>query len=415
VPHIPRDTFLDATLALKRDPYGFISARCRRLGSDWFQTRLLLRDTVCMTGREAGVLFYDPSRFARGGAAPVALQRTLFGRGGVQGLDGDAHTHRKQLFLSFTGPAEAARLVEAAADQWRRLLPRWGSQERVVLYDALHELLTRAVCDWAGIRLADSEAQARARDLAAMFDRAGSVSPGHFQARRARRRSEAWATATVARLRLAAPSAVNSPARRVARHRGPDGKLLDARTAAVELLNLLRPTVAVSVFIVFAAHALELEPYHREALQNGDETYAECMVDEIRRFYPFFPAIPALTREDFEWQGCELRGGTRVLFDLYGTNHDERIWKEPERFRPERFLEQAHGPFEMVPQGSGSPLGHRCPGELIAIELTKLGLDFLARRMEYEVPPQDLRIDRTRLPALPRSRFVIRAVQAAEA
>jgi fatty-acid peroxygenase len=42
-----------------------------------------------------------------------------------------------------------------------------------------------------------------------------------------------------------------------------------------------------------------------------------------------------------------------------------------------------------------------------------LALELLARRMAYEVPPQDLAIDRTRLPALPRSRFVMRAVRAA--
>ena len=409
--HIPRDSF-DATLALKRDPYGFISSRCRRLGSDVFQTRLLLRKTVCMTGCEAGELFYDPSRFIRDGAAPVALQKTLFGRGGVQGLDGEAHTHRKQMFLLLTHPAEVARLVERAEYQWRSLVPRWRSQGRIVLYDELHELLTRAVCDWAGVALPEGEVRTRAHDLALLFDRAGSVGAGHFEARAARVRCERWAMAIVAQMRERG-SATESPARRIARHRSRDGVLLDERTAAVELLNLLRPTVAVSVFIVFAAHALKLAPHYREVLQSGDDAFAECFVQEVRRFYPFFPAVPAVAREDFEWRGYDFRAGTRVLFDLYGTNHDERIWKEPETFRPERFLERAPGPFELVPQGGGAPLGRRCPGESIAVELTKLGLDFLATHMEYEVPPQDLQIDRTRLPALPRSRFVMAHVRPA--
>jgi hypothetical protein len=38
--------------------------------------------------------------------------------------------------------------------------------------------------------------------------------------------------------------------------RGLDSALLDSRTAAVELLNVLRPTVAIAVFIVFEALAL---------------------------------------------------------------------------------------------------------------------------------------------------------------
>ena len=81
MPLIPRDNSLDASLALLSDPYRFISNRCRRYRSDLFETRLLLRKTMCMTGPEAAQLFYDPSRFARRGAMPKAIQRTLLGEG----------------------------------------------------------------------------------------------------------------------------------------------------------------------------------------------------------------------------------------------------------------------------------------------------------------------------------------------
>ena len=37
----------------------------------------------------------------------------------------------------------------------------------------------------------------------------------------------------------------------------------------------------------------------------------------------------------------------------------------------------------------------------------KVSLEFLARRLAYRVPAQDLELDMTRLPALPRSRFRI--------
>ena len=43
----------------------------------------------------------------------------------------------------------------------------------------------------------------------------------------------------------------------------------------------------------------------------------------------------------------------------------------------------------------------------------KVATEFLAGGMAYDVPEQDLRIDRSRLPALPRSRFVIANVRAA--
>ena len=38
----------------------------------------------------------------------------------------------------------------------------------------------------------------------------------------------------------------------------------------------------------------------------------------------------------------------------------------------------------------------------------------LATKLRYEVPDQDLAIDRSKLPALPRSRFVISSVGLAE-
>lgn len=95
MPEMPRGTRLDSTLALLRDPYGFIARRSRRFQSEVFETRLLLRETICMTGPRAAELFYDEERFMRRGATPGRIQDTLFGRGGVQGLDGTAHRHRK--------------------------------------------------------------------------------------------------------------------------------------------------------------------------------------------------------------------------------------------------------------------------------------------------------------------------------
>jgi fatty-acid peroxygenase len=37
----------------------------------------------------------------------------------------------------------------------------------------------------------------------------------------------------------------------------------------------------------------------------------------------------------------------------------------------------------------------------------QMALHFLVGRLTYDVPEQDLRIDRSRLPALPCSRFII--------
>jgi hypothetical protein len=82
-----------------------------------------------------------------------------------------------------------------------------------------------------------------------------------------------------------------SPAAAIARHRDADGRPLDESVAAIELLNLLRPMVATARFVAFAALALHRYPETRDPVRAGDAEHATAFVHEVRRFYPFFPAI----------------------------------------------------------------------------------------------------------------------------
>ncbi|MCW7537656.1 cytochrome P450 [Aquabacterium sp. A7-Y] len=409
MPDLPQDPRPDSTLALLADPYRYIAAECARHASDVFEARILLQPMICMSGPRAAALFYDLGRFRREGAAPEPLRATLFGKGGVQGLDGEAHRHRKALFMALLGPDHVAALAARMREAWRRAAATWVGRGPVLLYEAVHEPMTRAVCDWAGVPVPDADLERRTRQLVALFDDAASKGPGHLRARMARRQAESWLAKLVQARRegrLEAPP--GSALECIAQHRDEHGTPLDERTAAVELLNVLRPTVAVSVFIVLAAHALHLHPEWRGRLQQGAPEEKRCFIDEVRRYYPFFPAVVARVREDFEWQGYRFPEGRRVMLDLYGTNHDPRTWSDPDVFRPQRFLESRPGPFDFVPQGGAEPHGnHRCPGEPVAVMLMAAALDGLLSDLHYEVPPQDLAIDFGRLPALPHSGFVI--------
>lgn len=40
-----RDPRFDSTLALMRDPYGFVRTQCLRFGEDLFETRIVLQKT----------------------------------------------------------------------------------------------------------------------------------------------------------------------------------------------------------------------------------------------------------------------------------------------------------------------------------------------------------------------------------
>jgi fatty-acid peroxygenase len=131
-------------------------------------------------------------------------------------------------------------------------------------------------------------------------------------------------------------------------------------------------------------------------------------VAEVRRFYPFFPAAVAKVRHDFEWQGYRFPAGRRVLLDLHGINHDPRAWHMPGQFVPLRFAGWPENPFTFVPQGGGNAMtGHRCPGEWITVELMKRAAKWLAGRMAYRVPAQELAINMRRLPAVPKNGVAI--------
>lgn len=413
---IPHDGNLDSSLALIRDPYRYLSATCDRLRTDVFQMRMMLRKTICLRGAEGAELFYDESRVRRSGAAPRRVLLTLFGRGGVQGLDGDAHRHRKQMFLSLMTPERIAVLVELAEQCWQDGAAEWEQAEFVVLYDEVRRILCRSVCEWAGVPLPVEEIDRRTSQLAAMYEQAGSFGRKHRRARRERKRAEKDLARMVEQIRQGALSPARETAAHViAWHRDLSGNLLSPRIAAVELLNVLRPVVAVSVFITLAAHALTQVPRCRRNLQDGpseSSEYREWFVQEVRRFYPFFPAVVGETAAEFTWKGYRFHQGTRLILDLYGTNHDSRIWPDPDTFRPERFHARQPGPFELIPQGGGEhSQHHRCPGEWITIALMKQAVDFLSRSISYDVPSQDLRLNMSQLPALPRSRFVIENVR----
>ena len=413
MPHIPRDGRFDSTLAFSRDPYRFVSRQCRRFGSDLFEARIMLQKTICMVGKDAAELIYDESRFMRAGAAPSRMQKTLVGVGGVQGMDDAAHRHRKQMFMAMMTPQRVGRLGDLVDEEWRRAARRWAGRGEVALYAEARELLCRGVCAWAGVPLPESEVAQRTRQLTAMFDAAGSVGPRHWWARLERRRGERWAGGLVEQVRAGQLRVPDETAIHViAHHRDHDGRPLDRHAAAVALLNVLRPTVAIAVFVTFIGHALHEHPEAAGKLRAGEEGYAELFVQEVRRFYPFFPFVVARVREDFDWNGYRFPKGTRALLDLYGTDHDPRSWDAPGDFRPERFQTWGGSPFDFVPQGGGNHhVHHRCAGEWVTIELMKRSAAFLASGITYRVPEQDLRVDMSRVPSLPRSKFVMSDVR----
>ncbi len=420
MPDIPRDPNPDSTLALLSEGYQFISNRCERFGSDIFQTRLLLKKAICVLGEEAAAMFYQDSRFTRVGAMPPTTLKLLQDKGSVQQLDGAAHHHRKQMFMSLMTPPAIDAITAEVANQWHAFLAKWEQQDQVVLHNEVEEILCRAVCNWAGVPLTHAESAERTREIRAMIEGAGSVGPRTLEGLVLRQRTEKWAQKHIEDVRNGRLQVPEERALHViATYEQPNGQRLNLEDAAVEVLNILRPTVAIARYITFCALALHEYPETRQWLQAGadgqvDDMAVECFVQEVRRYYPFFPFIGGRVLEAFEWRGHHFAPGEWVILDLYGTNHDSRTWADPHLFQPERFRTWQENAFNFVPQGGGDYYTtHRCPGEWITIAVTKTAARLLANAMTYGVPPQDLSVNLATMPALPKSRFVIQNVRRA--
>lgn len=399
---------VDDTLALAMQGYGWMPNRRRRAGTQVVHARLLGRRAVGLCGPEAARFFYDERHVRRGTALPEPVLSTLFGHGAVHTLDGDRHRHRKSMFMSLMAPPSVAALAGHTTAAWDQAVASWPGRPPVVLFDEASRSITQAVCGWAGVPLAEAEVDAMAADLVAMVDGFATLGPRHWRARLARRRREAQLAGLIERIRRAEVAVPEgSAAQVIADHRELDGRPLPARVAAVELINVVRPTVAVSWLVALAGHALHRWPAYRAPLRTGDPAVTEAFAQEVRRFYPFVPFVGGRAAADLSWHGEPIPAGTLVLLDLYGHNHDPRLWPRPYDFRPERFACRQVDPFELVPQGAGDPYaGHRCPGEAITLAL----LAALAARLallDLTMPEQDLTIPLRRVPTRPRSGVVV--------
>ena len=396
---------LDLALRLWRQGYDAIpAARGWAPGRDAFVTRMLGRRALVVRGEEGARLLYDTGLVGRRKAVPAALADLLFGRGAVHGLDGREHAERKALLMRVLDPDRVDRLVSEAAVVLDRAVEEWRQRGEVVMFDELVRAYGAAVLTWAGTGLSGPEADRTSHELACIVDGFGGAGRAYPRAWLARRRTDTLLRSVIddARTGRTAPPE-RSPVRLLAE------SSLPLELAAVELGNVLRPTVAVAWLGTFAALALSENPSWAPRLAS-DGLAREAFAHEVRRFFPFVPALAARLTGDYVGPGARLRRGDRVVLDVPGTNYDPRTFDRPELFAPERFLGQMPGPFAFVPQGGGHPeTGHRCPGERATIGLLTETLRVLSG-LELTTR-SDVRVDARRIPTRPTDGLVVRVVR----
>jgi fatty-acid peroxygenase len=393
----------DLALRLLRSGYQALpEERTEHDRADTYATRLLGRRAVVVRGREGARLFYDSTRIKRAGAVPGLLANLLFGRGAVHGLDGEEHAARKRLFLEILEPDRVDALAATIGRDLARRVEQWRGRE-VVVFDELVQVYGAAALAWAGVPSTPERTARTSRRLATIVDGFGGAGTAYPRAWAARIRSDRWARRLVEDARAGRLDPAPGTALRLIA-----ASDLPAAVAGVELLNVLRPTVAVAWLGTFLAAALTDYPQWRPLLRDdpaGERRTA--FGHEVRRTCPFVPALAGRAFRDTELDGVRVSAGDRVVLDVPGTDRHPAIWDQPDEFLPERFAALLPDPFAFVPQGGGDTrTGHRCPGEPLTVRILAETARVLAA-VPFEAVG-DTSHDPTRVPTLPRGGLPIR-------
>lgn len=379
------------------------------------KARLLNKEVIAIYGKEAAKKFYDPRNFKREGAMSKIVLKTLFGENGVQTLDGQAHEHRKTIFMDLMTPKRMEEYHRILDKNLTQKLDR--QQGQFELFDLAKDVLFRSICEWAGIdlsQLTKKEVDQLAEYQISMISSAVTNPATHIKGIDNRKKSEKWAQSLIENARIN-PVAGKEDVALYAFAKATDdhGELLPIDVAAVELLNVIRPTVALTVWIALMGHALFSRPDIYQRLHAEFDQLQDSFIQEMRRYYPFFPMLPAFAIQDVEVDGYLIPKDSWVVLDLYGTNHDDRMIETPEVFRISRYLgKEKHisydEEYEMIAQGGGEfKTMHRCAGEWITLHTLRVFSDQLVNKYQFSIPEQDWSIPMNQFPTYPKSKALL--------
>ncbi len=118
--------------------------------------------------------------------------------------------------------------------------------------------------------------------------------------------------------------------------------------------------------------------------------YLDQVTREALRLYPPIHIGNRIAACDLEFQGFRIPAGSRVVYSIYLTHHDQRYWPDPERFDPERFsAEQSRSRpgYVFVPFGGGP---RNCLGAAFAQVESKVVLARLLQQFELTLVSTDV-------------------------
>ena len=393
--------------------------RCRQRYGDTFTLRIAQEGTwVFLTHPDAvrDVFKGDP-RLLHAGEANVVLL-PLVGRHSVLLLDEDEHMRQRKLMLPPFHGERMTRYRELMTAVTERELRRWPAGEPIALRPGMQavtlEVIIRAVF---GVRDEDrlelmrrrlGEALDLTTDWRSMLALATVGPQRMYRLRYFQRELDPVNELLLEEIRLRrdAPDLEerDDVLSLLLQARHEDGSAMSDAELRDELMTLLaagHETTATA--LAWAVERLIRHPDKlarlTEEASAGEDAYADAVVKETLRLRPVLPIVVRRLQEEMEIAGWRLPAGAAVAPCIYLMHRRREVYPEPERFRPERFLEQPAGTYTWIPFGGGV---RRCLGASFALFEMKTVLSTLVTRLNLRAAdPRPERITRRAITLTP--------------
>lgn len=171
-----------------------------------------------------------------------------------------------------------------------------------------------------------------------------------------------------------------------------DGTPMSDREIADELITLLtagHETTATT--LAWAVERLRRHPAFMAklvaAVDGGDDELLNAFINEVQRTRPVIAmTFRKVLADGYAIGPWRVPRGMHIMIGISLVQTDPRLFDEPHRFRPERFLDQRPDPYELIPFGGGT---RRCIGAAFA----HMELQVVLRTLltEHSITPTDKR------------------------
>ncbi|KVH97831.1 cytochrome P450 78A5-like [Cynara cardunculus var. scolymus] len=191
-----------------------------------------------------------------------------------------------------------------------------------------------------------------------------------------------------------------------------EDQLSDADMVAVLWEMIFRGTDTVAILLEWimarmvlhqdiqakAQEEIEKQVGNHRHVQDSDIpnlVYLQAIVKEVLRLHPPGPLLSwaRLATHDVHLGKFMVPAGTTAMVNMWAITHDPTIWKNPWKFRPERFMEEdvpiMGSDLRLAPFGSGRRV---CPGKSLGLATVQLWLARLLQQYKW-VPATAKQVD----------------------